>query len=203
MPRLTSPPTILSAAGFSLIELALVAGLMATATAVATPLMLTALDDFKTLGAVRHISGLLQQARMQAALRHADVGMRFTLSGSLYTYAVYVDGNGNGVRSRDISNGVDREIRRPERLTDQFSGIDFGTLPGLPAVDASSSPPGTDPIRLGSSNLAVFTNAGTSTSGSLYIRGRRNVQYVIRVFGETGKTRILRLDPGTRQWKPL
>ena len=189
--------------GYSLIEMVFVAGLMATVAAAATPKMLTSLDDSKALGAVRYMSFRLQRARMEAAARSADVAIRFAVSGSSYSFAVYVDGNGNGVRSRDIQDGIDVEIQRPERLIDQFSGVDFGTLPGLPPVDSSSSAPGGDPIRLGSSNAATFTNAGTATPGSLYIRGRRNVQYVIRVFGETGKTRILRFDSGTWQWKPL
>jgi type II secretory pathway pseudopilin PulG len=189
--------------GFSFIELTFVAGLMATAAALAAPGMLAGLDDLKTLGAVRYMSGILQQARMQAVLRHAEVAVRFTASGSAYEYALYIDGNGNGVRARDISSGVDHEIRRAERLSDQFAGIEFGTLPDLPAVDSSSSPPGTDPVRLGSGSMAAFASRGTSTSGSLYVKGRRNAQYVIRVFGETGKTRILRFDLGARRWKPL
>src|SRR5207237_383441 len=120
-----------------------------------------------------------------------------------YSFAEYADGNGNGVRSRDISNGVDREIARAERLGDHFSAVDFGTLSGLPAVDASSSPPGTDPLKLGWGDMATFTSAGTSASGSPHMRGRRTAQYVIRLFGGTGKTRILRFDAGSRQWKPL
>ena len=51
--------------------------------------------------------------------------------------------------------------------------------------------------------MATFTATGTATAGSLYIRGRRDVQYVVRIFGETGKTRILKFNPRTRQWNPL
>jgi type II secretory pathway pseudopilin PulG len=188
--------------GYSLIEVVFVAGVLATTATIATPRLLTAVDDFNTAGAVRYVAGAFQRARMEAVLRHADVGIRFTSSQSSYTFAEYIDGNGNGVRSKDISAGVDREIRGAERLSDRFSAVDFGTLPGLPAVDSSTAP-GTDPIKLGSSNMATFTSAGSSSSGSVYIRGRGNIQYVIRLFGETGRTRILRFDPGTRQWKPL
>ena len=91
----------------------------------------------------------------------------------------------------------------PERLFDQFTGVDFGAIPGLPAVDVGGTPPGADPIRLGNSSLATFTPTGTSSSGSLYIRGRRNAQYVVRIYGQTGKTRVLKFDARTRQWKGL
>lgn len=189
--------------GYSLVELTFVVGLIGTIAAIATPQMLTTLEDSRTLGAVRYVSSRLQQTRMEAVARTADAAMRFIRAGNTYSYAVYLDGNRNGVRSGDIQRGIDREIHRPEQLSDQFSGIDFGVLPGLPPVDASSSAPGTDAVKIGSSDLLTFTAIGTSTPGSLYIRGRRNAQYVIRVFGETGKTRILKFDPHDRRWKPL
>jgi hypothetical protein len=120
-----------------------------------------------------------------------------------YSYAVYVDGNRNGVRSADIQNGTDRQLVPAERLFDQFPGVDFGALPGLPSVDPGGTPPGSDPVRLGSSSLATFAPAGTSSSGSLYIRGPRNTQYVVRIYGQTGKTRVLKFDLRTGKWKPL
>jgi type II secretory pathway pseudopilin PulG len=190
-------------AGYSFIELMFAAGLMATVAGLAAPPLLATADDLKTVAAVRYVSGLLQQIRADAVLRHADTAMRFTSTGSSYVYGEYVDGNLNGVKSTEITSGVDREVRRPERLSDQFPGVDFGTLPGLPPIDSSSSAPGADPIKLGASTLATFTSVGTSTSGSLYILGRRNTQYVIRIYGETGKTRILRFDTASRVWKPL
>jgi hypothetical protein len=44
---------------------------------------------------------------------------------------------------------------------------------------------------------------GTSSTGSLYIRGRGTAQYVIRVMGETGRVHVLKFNARTRQWKPL
>jgi hypothetical protein len=140
---------------------------------------------------------------MEAVLRSADVALRFTATPGGYTYEVFQDGNGNGVRTRDIQRGTDRQIQAPERLRDQFTGIDFGTLPGLPPIDPAGSPPGDDPIRLGSSDILTFSALGTSSSGSLYIRGRRTAQYAIRILGESGKTRLLKFDSSARQWKPL
>ena len=140
---------------------------------------------------------------MEAVQRSADVALRFTQTAGGYTYSVYLDGNGNGVRTRDIQRGIDRQIQTPERLRDQFAGVDFGTLPGLPPIDPAGPPPGTDPIKLGSSDILTFSALGTSSSGSLYIRGQRTAQYAIRVLGETGKTRVLKFEARTQQWKPL
>jgi hypothetical protein len=88
-------------------------------------------------------------------------------------------------------------------LPDQFAGVEFGAIPGLPAVDPGGTAPGSDPIRLGSGNIASFSAMGTSSSGTVYIRSRRDAQYAVRIFGETGKTRMLKFEPRTGRWRPL
>jgi len=190
-------------AGYSAIELVFVAGVMATLSSIVVPQTLAALDELRTAGAARYISARLQRARMEAVIRSADVGLQVTAANGSYGYAVFVDGNRNGVRSTDIASGKDRRLTPTERLGDHFSGVDFGAIPGLPPVDPGGTPPGSDPIRLGSSNLATFAASGTSSSGSLYIRGPRSTQYVVRIYGQTGKTRILKFNLRTWQWKPI
>lgn len=137
-------------------------------------------------------------------MRSAMVGLRFIQGADgHYSYAVYLDGNRNGILSRDIQRGVDRLITAPERLPDQFPGVEFGATPGLPPVDSGGTAPGTDPIRLGSGSIASFSALGTATSGTVYIRSAHDAQYAVRIFGETGKTRILKFEPGTRRWRQL
>lgn len=190
-------------AAFSFIDLLFTLGIVATFSAVATPPLLVALDEFRTAAAVRYVSARLGSARLDAVRRGRDTAVQFSQTDGEYSFARYVDGNRNGIRSRDIQNGIDPLVEPSQRLLDHFAGVDFATLPGLPPVDSNSSPPGTDPIRLGSSDMVVFTTLGTATAGSLYIKGRRNAQYVIRIFGETGKTRILKFNPRSRSWNPL
>lgn len=189
--------------GYSLIELMFVLGLVAILSGIVLPRLTAGVDELRTRGAARYLSARLQQTRMEAITRSVNAALRVTAVGSSFRYAVYLDGNRNGVRSLDIQRGLDRRLAGEERLRDQFPGIDFGTLPDLPAVDGSSSPPGADPVRLGSSNMAAFTAEGTATPGSLYVLGPRNTQFVVRILGETGKTRILRFDRRSGTWKPL
>jgi len=191
------------ARGYSLVELVAAMAIGITLGAAAIPEYLAAADDVRASGAAYHISGRLQRARMEAVLRSAMVGVQFTQTGSSYSYAVYLDGNRNGVLTRDIQRGVDRLITAAERLPDQFSGVEFGAIPGLPAVDPGGMPPGTDPIRLGSGNIASFSPVGTSSSGTVYIRSRRDAQYAVRIFGETGKTRMVKCEPRTGQGRQL
>jgi type II secretory pathway pseudopilin PulG len=190
-------------AAFSLIDLLFVLGLAATLGAVAVPQLAGSVDDMQTRAAARYVATRLQQTRMSAVMRRRDTAMRFTTMGSTYSFTVYADGNRNGVRTGDIERGIDRPVQATERLPDQFRGVDFGAAPGLPPVDAGGTPPGTDPIRLGAGSLATFTSTGTATAGSLYIRGRGNAQYVIRIFGDTGKTRVLTFNARSGTWMPL
>ena len=187
--------------GYSLLELLFATGLMTTLAGMALPVMLAGLDEARTLGGVRYVSARLQRARLDAVARSANTAVRFTRTGSSYAFGVYIDGNGDGVRTTDIQRGVDTAVSPDERLSDQFPGVEFGTLPGLPPVDASSSAPGADPIRLGASDMLAFTPLGTSSSGSVYVLGPRRVQYVIRVFGATGKVRILKFDSRSGRWE--
>lgn len=189
--------------GYSLLELIAAMALSVTVSAAAVPEYLAARDEVRASGAVHHISGRLQRARMEAVLRSAMVGVQFTQAANGYSYAVYVDGNRNGVLTRDIQRGIDRLIGPPERLPEQFAGIEFGAIPGVPPVDPGGTPPGTDPIRLGAGSIASFSPTGTSSSGTVYIRSGRNTQYAVRIFGETGRTRMLKFEPRTRQWKQM
>ena len=187
--------------GFTLAELLFALGVASVFTAAAAPQLLAGLDEWRTRGAVRYLSSRLYRARMEAAIRNVDTAVRFAVAGNTFEYVTVVDGNGNGVRAADVQSGADRTVDHTERLADKFAGVDFGALPGLPAVDPSGTAPGADPIRLGASNMVTFTPLGSSSPGSLYVRGRGRVQYVLRVFAETGRIRILRYYPGTREWK--
>lgn len=189
--------------GYSLIELLFVLSTAATVSAMAVPPLLAALDDYRTAGAVRYISTRIHRTRMEAVSRSTNAAMQFARAGTGYSFGIYVDGNGDGVRTPDIKNGTDRRLGAVERLPDNYAGVDFGLLSGLPPVDPGGPPPGTDPIKLGSSNLLSYSSSGTSSPGSVYIRGRSSAQYLIRILGDTGRTRVLKFDSLARQWKAL
>lgn len=189
-------------AATSFIELLFAAGVAATIGATATTGVLSATDEIRAAGAARYVAARLQHVRLQALSRTRDTAIRFTLTSAGYRMTVYEDGNGNGVLSADIAVGVDRIVGAPERLSDQFPGVEFGALSGIPGAEGSTAP-GSDPIRLGASDGVTFTPLGTGTPGSLYVRGRGTAQYVVRILGETGRTRILKYSVPARTWYPI
>jgi type II secretory pathway pseudopilin PulG len=186
-------------AAFSLVELMLVLGVAATIVTVSIPRFAASVDEFRAAGAARYMVARLQQARTRAIARNRDVALRITHGTRGYVVSTFEDDNRNGVLTQDIREGIDVPVGPAERLNDQFPGVDFGALPAIPGAEGSA-PPGTDPIRLGAADAVTFTPVGTATAGSLYIRGRGAIQYVVRVYGETGRTRILKYNTRTRAW---
>lgn len=187
----------------SLLDMIFALALSATLAGVAVAQTLASLDDMRAVAAARYVSSRLQQTRIEAIVRGHRAALRFDPVANGYAYRTFVDGNRNGVLSADIQSGVDRSISPSDALGHRFPGVEFGAIPGLPSVDPANPPPGTDPIRTGPSDMVTFTPIGTATSGSLYIRGRNHIQLVVRIFGQTGKTRVLRFDSRHQQWNPL
>ena len=186
-----------------MLELVFTAGLLSTVAAMALPSFDRAIADARALGAARYVAGRLREARMEAVKRSANTAVRFASGDDDYAFSVHLDGNGDGVRRQDIDRGIDVELRPPERLATHFRHVEFGAFEDVPAPDTGSTPPGDDPIRIGSTDLLAFTPLGTATPGSLYLRGSGGVQYAVRVLGGTGRVRILVFDRARRRWRTL
>jgi hypothetical protein len=187
------------AAGVSVLEILFALSASATATAIAIPVVDGAMDEMRTAMAARYVEGRIRSARMDAVRRSQAVALRFEVpeSGDC-AFAPFGDGNGNGVRSADIRDGIDIALGPAERLRERFPGVTFGLAPGLPDVDGSEGT-GEDGLRIGTARILTMSSDGTATSGTLYIRGRRG-QYAVRVLGATGRTRMLQYDAGSRSW---
>ena len=195
-------PATRRTAGFSLIEVLLVLALAALLVGITVPLTADVLYETRTAMAARYLEGRVMDARMHAVRRSTRVALRFERWEDDYRFGMYVDGNANGVRTMDIEAGVDAAIGRVELLRDRFEGVAFGIGPGIPEIDADEGPRGEpDGVRVGASRILTLGPDGTSSSGTLYLRGRRG-QYAVRVLGATGRTRVLRFETGTRRWSP-
>src|SRR5439155_7057666 len=89
-------------AGYSFLELIFALGLIVTVVATATPQLMLTVDDARAAGAARFVAAKLRETRMNAIARSTDVGLEFVSTPSGYTYAAYIDGNRNGVRTAEI-----------------------------------------------------------------------------------------------------
>jgi hypothetical protein len=198
-PALVNRTPVVRAAGFTVLELLLALGASMAMMIVAVPGTAVALDEARTAMAARYLASRVMDARLHAIKRSTRVALRFEPAGGRGRFAEYVDGNSNGVRAADIASGVDGERAPLVGLAERFSGVALGLLPGTPDVDGDRVDGEADGVRIGASRLLTLGPDGTATPGTLYIRGNR-AQYAVRVFGATGRTRVLRFDPGSRQW---
>jgi prepilin-type N-terminal cleavage/methylation domain-containing protein len=187
-------------AGLTLVELLVVICVGVIIAAIAIPSFYSGLDDYRSRAAARFVSGRFFDARMEAVKRSIRVACRFEPDGDDYRIATYGDGNGNGVLSADILRGTDPLLAAAVRLSALFSGVRFGIAAGVPLIDGGYA---STPIRISGGSLVTFGPDGTSSTGSVYIRGTREAQYAVRVFGVTGRTRVFKYVRGTRTWNPM
>jgi type II secretory pathway pseudopilin PulG len=186
--------------GYALAELLFVAAVFATLSAIGMPLLLEGRDRARTVAAARYVAARLQLARLEAVRRSACVGFRVDASASGMPFALYVDGNGDGVRAADIEAGVDVPLGLTERLEEQFPGVEFGIDDGVLSVDTGEPLGPDDPVRIGRADVLSFSPAGGASGGSLYVLGRSHQQFVVRVLGATGRVRVMQFDFRAHRW---
>jgi hypothetical protein len=133
------------------------------------------------------------------------VGVRFTREAGRYRYALYRDGDGDGVLTRDIESGVDPQVVPPHPLQHLGGRVGFGIPPELAPRDPGDPSRRLqrldDPIRLNRSDLASFTPLGGSTPGSFYLSDGNQQLFAVRLFGRTGKIEVLHYDAASGRWR--
>lgn len=193
------PQRARATAGFTLLELLFSIAVGVAITTISIPTTTRIVDEVRAAGAARYVASRIMRIRLEAVRQSRVVALRFVKDGDDYTYTPYADGNGNGIRTADIQDGIDQPLGPPERIGDKFAGVRFVLEEGLPDVDGAKS---TDPdgVRIGKSGILTMGRDGTATSGTLYLRGRGG-QYAVRVLGATGRTRVLVFEIGAGTWR--
>lgn len=187
--------------GYTLIEMLAVVAVIGITCAAAVPLALNSLDRSRTAGAASYVASRLMLARLDAVKRSTFVAVQFVSKPDGYWFRTYMDGNGNGVLARDISRGVDPPVDADQRLDRQFPGVTFGICAGVPPVVPGDPFNTSDPIQIGPSTLMSFNPNGSSTAGTLYIRGACPNQFAVRVLGVTARARIFHVDVADGIWR--
>lgn len=190
--------------GFTLIEVLVVLVVLALVIAFAVPAVLDATARLRVNLAAVEAATQLRLARMTAVRSRTYVAVRFERHGDTLTWAMYGDGNGNGVRARDIRRGIDPQLQAPLPLRRTGASVRPGFPPGKPPRNPSGR--GRlgrldDPIRFNRSDMASFSPIGASTPGSLYFTDGKRQLAVVRVYGRTGKVQVLAYDREAEEWR--
>jgi prepilin-type N-terminal cleavage/methylation domain-containing protein len=187
-PRRPRPARARTSHGYTLIELVFAAGIIAVLAAAAIPQLTAGVERSRTVGAARYLASRLALARAQAVARSANVAVLLTATEGTFLACTYVDGNGDGVRTRDITAGIDTALGVPVQLSNLFPHVTL--FLNDPAVTSTFD----------TSALMSFSPLGTASSRTLYLRGADGSQYAVRVLGATGRTRVLRLVASNGAW---
>lgn len=192
-------------AGYTLIELILVLAIAAITWALVMPSLGQWAGDLRLRLAAQQMASVLRAARGYAVLHNARVAVRLTTddNGEVF-YALYRDGDGDGVRTADVRSGADPEVWAPRPMSFHSGGIRFGFPPGRPPRHPSNPRQRLtrldDPIRFNRSDLASFSPQGTATPGSLYLTDSQHRLAAVRVFHRSGKVTVLVYDQEKDDW---
>jgi len=191
------------ARGAALIDIIVAATLVVSLAAVAVPVVGGTLDRERTLIGAQYLAGQLQRARLESLKRARSVAVRLELVGDRTQLRLFADGNGNGVLQRDIDRGIDLPLTPSAWLDDHARDIGLRINQAITDVSGTTAlEPGDDPLRIGNTSLLTFSPIGSATNGTLYVAAHRGPQMAIRVFGATGRVRVLMFDARTGQWHP-
>jgi type II secretory pathway pseudopilin PulG len=188
--------------GFTLVDTIVAAALCSVMGAMAVPVIGGTLERERTIIGAQYLAGQLQRARLESLKRGRAVAVRLEVIDGRASIGLFLDEDGDGVRQADIDIGVDRALTPREYLDDRSRGISLRI--NQPITDAGGSAniaAGGDPVRIGNTALLAFSPLGSSSSGTLYVAGHRGPQMAIRVFGATGRIRLLTFDPQAQQWR--
>ena len=191
--------------GFSLVQLLVSLAVVGMIWVVGAPSLFRTTSRARVRLAAAELATTLRLSRIYALRHSANVGAKFrTLQDGVVTFTLYRDGDGDGVRTRDIDSGVDPPAQPPRRLTALGRGVGFGFPPGGPLPHPTSGrllDRLDDPIRFNRSDIASFSSEGGATPGTLYLTDGRRELFAVRVSNRTGRVRVMRFDHDSEKWR--
>ncbi len=190
------------ARGATLLDTLYALVLCVTMAAIAAPVVGGSLDRERTIVGTQYLAGQLQRARLESLKQGRSVAVRLEIVEQRARLQLFVDGNGNGVSQQEIDRAIDPPLAPPEFLDDRSRDVSLRVNQRIVDVSgAGAIAPGDDPLRIGNTALLAFSPLGGATSGTLYVAAHRGPQMAIRVFGGTGRVRVLMFDAQARQWR--
>jgi prepilin-type N-terminal cleavage/methylation domain-containing protein len=187
--------------GFSLSEVLTVVAIVGLIAAVTVP----AFSSLRRRAALRSASAQLRTifhaARSRAITRAEHCGLKFVQLGGVWHFAVYDDGDGDGVRNDDIKKGVDRLVDAPRVVLRESRAVTIGlTGETVRDPDGDPLPPTKSPVAFNQSAICSFSPIGQSTPGTIYLTDRAGDLFCVRVYGATARIRVLRYVRATKRW---
>jgi len=188
--------------GHTLIEIMVALAIIGVIAMCAVPALATYRRRASLTSEATELRGIFRTLRSRAIARGKHCGVKFTRAGDIWAYSLYDDGDGDGIRSDDIASGVDRRFAGPSVLMPQFNIASIALLSTtIRDPDGDSLPPTASAVQFNRSTICSFGPTGSSTPGTIYINDGAGHLCAVRVYGPTGKVRLLRYNSGIRRWE--
>lgn len=184
-------------AGASLIEMTIALAIICCLLGIAVPVLANGAEAKRTRDAASFLAGQFRLARQRAVMTGRNVAIVFDDVPVEVGWRLCEDGDRDGVSRADIAAGLDPCEAPAQPLSFRFPQVGVDYVAGVPDPDGVI---GSAPLRFGLARMAVFTSTGTASAGTVAVRGPGENQFAVRVSGVTGRTRVLRYDPGTGVW---
>lgn len=189
--------------GFTLIEVLIVIAIVGLIIAVTIPQFGRMRRRMALQAAASELRTQFHLARSRAIARNVYCGLKFLLLGGEWHFAVYEDGDGDGVRNEDIKSGTDRLVARPRLVLPTSNLVTIGLLDiAIKDPDGDKLAPTKSPVVFNTSTICSFSPLGQSTPGTIYLTDRGMDLYAVRVFGTSAKIRVLRYWRDSGKWQP-
>jgi prepilin-type N-terminal cleavage/methylation domain-containing protein len=188
--------------GFTSPELLTVIAIIGIMAGTSTSVLMNGLMREGLKGAACHVRNILLMTRANAVALEASRAVKFTVRNGVWYYAIYDDGNHNGVLNEEISSGIDPLVEGPNPL---FSAGSIGQV-GFPTegvADPDTGAPidaGALAINFNRSTLCSFSAVGSGTPGSIYLTNGADAM-MIRSSGDSGHIRVMTYDSLRHRWE--
>lgn len=189
--------------GLSLLELLTVVAIVGLIVCITVPSFGNLRRRAALQAAATELRSQFHLTRSRAIAHNVNCGMKFLLLAGEWHFAVYEDGDGDGVRNDDIKSGKDRMIARPRVVLPTSRAATIGLLDiSIKDPDGDALSPSKSPVAFNQSTICSFSPLGQSTPGTIYITDRGLDLYAVRVYGASAKIRVLRYLRATGKWVP-
>jgi hypothetical protein len=172
-----------------MIELLVVVSLLGFFAVIGNSALTQARRNVALLAGTSELRSLFQRVRMLAVSHNRNVAIRFRPVGETWSWSVYEDGDGDGVRNDDITRGVDVQVDRTRIF--QFQPVRVG-VPSDPVIDPMNGQLLSLrlPVRFGTSQLCSFSRDGEATNGSIVLTDGERAT-IIRIGGTSALINVL------------
>lgn len=184
--------------GISITEIMVVLFIMASLMIASVPGLIKATRNSRAKMLIGAVEARIAQARFYAISNNCYAGLKFRVKDGMVTSGIYKDGNGNGILTADIQNGIDTTIG--STILHSADGLKMG-IPDWVKKDPEGNPiAGNDPVRFGRGNIISFSPMGHYSMGSLYFTSEY-ICWVMRFNGHAGVIKTFRIKMENPVWE--